>query len=83
MLQILAIFGTLAQGRFFVPEQFACGSMFFLDCGRGPFAVTVGHLSNEAWRLVAVISEGPMAEDFERITAVRAHFILPDGRFSR
>jgi hypothetical protein len=32
------------------------------------------------WRLVGVISEGVMAEDFERITAVRAHFILPDGR---
>lgn len=35
------------------------------------------------WRLVGVISEGVMAEDFERITAVRAHFILPDGRLSR
>ena len=34
------------------------------------------------WWLVGVISEGVMAEDFERITAVRAHFILPDGRLS-
>jgi hypothetical protein len=34
------------------------------------------------WRLVGVISEGVMAEDFERITAERAHFILPDGRLS-
>jgi hypothetical protein len=35
------------------------------------------------WRLVGVIYEGVMAQDFERITAVRAHFILPDGRLSR
>ncbi|AZO44950.1 hypothetical protein EJ076_29535 [Mesorhizobium sp. M7D.F.Ca.US.005.01.1.1] len=35
------------------------------------------------WRLVGAISEAIMAEDFERITAVRAHFILPDGRLSR
>jgi hypothetical protein len=32
------------------------------------------------WRLVGVISEAIMEQDFERITAVRAHFILPDGR---
>ena len=32
------------------------------------------------WRLVGVISEAIMVEEFERITAVRAHFILPDGR---
>jgi hypothetical protein len=32
------------------------------------------------WRLIGVISEAIMAEEFERITAVRAHFILPDGR---
>ena len=35
------------------------------------------------WRLVGVISEAIMAEEFERITAVRAHFILPDGRIGR
>jgi hypothetical protein len=34
------------------------------------------------WRLVGVISEAIMADEFERITAVRAHFILPDGRIS-
>jgi hypothetical protein len=34
------------------------------------------------WQLAGVISEAVMA-DFERITAVRAHFILPDGRLSR
>jgi hypothetical protein len=34
------------------------------------------------WRLVGVISEAIAVEDFERITAVRAHFILPDGRLS-
>jgi hypothetical protein len=32
------------------------------------------------WRLIGVISEAIKAEEFERITAVRAHFILPDGR---
>jgi hypothetical protein len=32
------------------------------------------------WRLVGVISEAIMADQFERITAVRAHFLLPDGR---
>jgi hypothetical protein len=30
------------------------------------------------WRLVGVISEAVMADQFERITAVRAHFIQPD-----
>lgn len=33
-----------------------------------------------SWRLLGVISEAIMEQDFERITAVRAHFILPDGR---
>jgi hypothetical protein len=32
------------------------------------------------WRLAGVLSEAIMAQDFERVTAVRAHFILPDGR---
>jgi hypothetical protein len=27
-----------------------------------------------------VISEAIMADQFERITAARAHFLLPDGR---
>jgi hypothetical protein len=35
------------------------------------------------WRLVGVISEALSVEGFERVTAVRAHFILPDGRLSR
>jgi hypothetical protein len=35
------------------------------------------------WRLVGVVYEGVMAQDFERITAVRPHFILPDGRLTR
>ena len=30
-----------------------------------------------------VTSEAIMAQDFERIAAVRALFILPDGRLSR
>jgi hypothetical protein len=34
------------------------------------------------WRLIGAISEAIMVEEFERITAVRAHFILPDGRIS-
>jgi len=35
------------------------------------------------WRLVGVVSEAVSVEGFERVTAVRAHFILPDGRLSR
>jgi hypothetical protein len=35
------------------------------------------------WRLLGVISEAIMEQDFETITAVRAHFILPDGRLTR
>jgi hypothetical protein len=31
------------------------------------------------WRLVGVISEAIMMGEFERITAVRAHYIQPDG----
>jgi hypothetical protein len=32
------------------------------------------------WRLVGVISEARSTEGFERVTAVRSHFIQPDGR---
>ena len=32
------------------------------------------------WRLVGVVSEALSVEGFERITAVRAHLIMPDGR---
>lgn len=35
------------------------------------------------WRFVGVISEALSVEGFERVTAVRAHFILPSGRLSR
>jgi hypothetical protein len=35
------------------------------------------------WRLVGALSEAVSASSFERVTAVRAHFILPDGRISR
>jgi len=35
------------------------------------------------WRLVGALSEAVSAGSFERVTAVRAHFILPDGRISR
>jgi hypothetical protein len=34
------------------------------------------------WRLVGVISEAISIEGFERVTAERAHFILPDGKLS-
>jgi hypothetical protein len=34
------------------------------------------------WRLAGVISEAVSVPDFERVTAVRAHFILPEGRTS-
>jgi hypothetical protein len=32
------------------------------------------------WRLVGVLSEARAVGSFERVTAVRTHFILPDGR---
>jgi len=32
------------------------------------------------WRPVGLISEAISVEGLERVTAVRAHFILPDGR---
>jgi hypothetical protein len=32
---------------------------------------------------MGLISEAISMEGFERVTAVRAHFILPDGRLSR
>lgn len=35
------------------------------------------------WQLVGVISEAIMEESFEVITAVRAHFIMPDGQLRR
>jgi hypothetical protein len=35
-----------------------------------------------SWRLAGVISEAQMLKEYEALTAVRAHFILPDGRIS-
>jgi hypothetical protein len=35
-----------------------------------------------SWRLAGVISEATSTEGFERVTAVRAHFILPSGKLS-
>jgi hypothetical protein len=49
----------------------------------GPMLRPVYQGDRWGWRLVGVISEAISMEDFERVTAVRAHFILPDGRLSR
>jgi hypothetical protein len=49
----------------------------------GPMLQPVYEDGQWGWRLVGVISEAVSAPDFERVTAVRAHFILPDGRLSR
>ena len=49
----------------------------------GPMLRPVNRDGVWGWRLVAVISEAVMVGEFERITAVRAHFILPDGRIGR
>ena len=46
----------------------------------GPMLQPVYRDGGWRWRLVGVISEAVMVEEFERITAVRAHFILPEGR---
>jgi hypothetical protein len=49
----------------------------------GPMLQPVYKDNAWGWRLVGVLSEAVMEQNFERITAVRAHFILPDGRLSR
>lgn len=49
----------------------------------GPMLQPVYQRGVWGWRLVGVISEAIMVKEFERITAVRAHFILPDGRIGR
>ncbi|WP_315730716.1 MULTISPECIES: hypothetical protein [unclassified Bradyrhizobium] len=49
----------------------------------GPMLAPVFTDGAWGWRLVGVISEAVSIEGFERVTAVRAHFILPDGRLSR
>jgi len=46
----------------------------------GPMLQPIYQDSAWGWRLIGVISEAIMVEEFETITAVRAHFILPDGR---
>jgi hypothetical protein len=49
----------------------------------GPMLQPVYRDGMWGWRLVGVLSEAVAASSFERVTAVRAHFILPDGRLSR
>lgn len=49
----------------------------------GPMLQPVYRNGVWGWRLVGVLSEAVAAGSFERVTAVRAHFILPDGRISR
>jgi len=49
----------------------------------GPMLQPVYRDGRWGWRLVGVLSEAVAAQGFERITAVRAHFILPDGRLGR
>jgi hypothetical protein len=46
----------------------------------GPMLQPIYENGTWGWRLVGVISEAIMADQFERIAAVRAHFLLPDGR---
>lgn len=46
----------------------------------GPMLQPVYDSGVWSWRLIGVLSEAVMEQEFERITAVRAHFILPDGR---
>ena len=48
----------------------------------GPMLQPVFQNGVWCWRLVGVLSEAVAVQGFERITAVRAHFILPDGRLS-
>lgn len=45
----------------------------------GPMLQPVYRDGRWSWRLIGVISEAVMAEEFERITAARAHYIQPDG----
>jgi hypothetical protein len=49
----------------------------------GPMLQPVYRDGAWGWRLVGVISKAIMVEEFERITAVRAHFISPDGHIGR
>ncbi len=49
----------------------------------GPMLAPVYANRTWSWRLVGVISEAHMQDGWEEVTAVRAHFILPDGRIAR
>jgi hypothetical protein len=49
----------------------------------GPMLQPVYQDGAWGWRLVGVISEAIMMQEFERITAVRAHYILPTGHIGR
>lgn len=49
----------------------------------GPMLQPVYRDGRWGWRPVGVLSEAVASGSFERVTAVRAHFILPDGRLSR
>jgi hypothetical protein len=46
----------------------------------GPMLQPVYRDRTWGWRLLGVLSEARAVGCFERVTAVRAHFILPDGR---
>ena len=48
----------------------------------GPLLVPMYFDRKWSWRLAGVISEAQMLKEYEALTAVRAHFILPDGRIS-
>ncbi len=46
----------------------------------GPLLAPVYLNEKWSWRLAGVISEAQMLKEYEAFTAVRAHFILPDGK---
>jgi hypothetical protein len=48
----------------------------------GPMLKPIFVDSAWTWRLVGVVSEAKSIEGFERVTAERAHFILPSGKLS-
>ena len=46
----------------------------------GPLLAPIYLNRRWSWRLAGVVSEAQILKEYEAITAVRAHFILPDGR---
>jgi hypothetical protein len=46
----------------------------------GPMLAPIFSDGAWGWRLAGVISEARSIEGFEQVTAVRSHFIQPDGR---